>query len=237
VTGRELITASLRLIGALAPGEAMQSTEASEGLATLNRMIDSWSNENLLIYSKVREELTLTPSDGSYTMGSSGNLNTTRAIKIESATIENQSSSPMTETALRIIRTAAEWAGITSKESTSEIPEYLFLEGTYPLETMNLYPVPTYAHKLVLYSQKPITQVSTLDTSVSLPQGYDEALTYNLAIRLSPEYGRPVSQEVAMIATESKAAIKRTNIRPSLLRCDSAVAAVGRFNIYTGDYE
>lgn len=236
MTGSDLVSASLRLIGALAPGEPLGSQEATDGLAVLNRMLGSWSNEKLLVNALVREELTLTANDQSYTMGSSGNLNTTRAIQIERATIEVQANSPMTESPLRIIRTASEWAAIVSKESTAEVPTHLFIEGTFPLETLNLYPMPTVANKLVLYSRKALTEIATISTSVSLPVGYDRALVFNLALDLAPEYGRTSAQEVVMAAMESKAAIKRTNEKPSLLTVDSALRSSGEFNINTGDY-
>lgn len=234
MTGRDLVTASLRLIGAVAPGESLASQEATDGLAALNRMIGSWSNESLLIHAQVREEFTLTANDQNYTMGSSGNFNTSRPIKINAATIEDQTSSPMIEVPLIIIRTSSEWAQIITKEATSAIPNYLFVEGTFPLETLNLYPMPTVAHKLVIYSDKPLTSIATIDTSVSLPPGYDEALIYNLAIRLSPEYGRSATAEIALIATESKAVIKRTNEKASLLTVDSALVPRGGFDIYSG---
>lgn len=236
MTGRDLVTASLRLIGAVAPGESLASAEATDGLSTLNRMISSWSNEKLMIYSNVREEFTLTANDGIYSMGASGDFNTTRPLWIEHATLEDQAQSPDVEIPITIIRSVSEWASIISKDSTSSYPLYLFAEGTFPTETINLYPIPTVANKLVIYSQKPISSISTLDSSVSLPPGYEESLIYNLAIRLAPEYGRQTPQEVVMIATESKASIKRVNYKPSLLRVDNALTSEGSFDITTGGF-
>jgi hypothetical protein len=237
MTGRDLVSAQLRLIGAIAPGESPSAAEVTDALAANNRMIGSWSNESLMIPSLVREEFALTPSDGSYTMGTGANFNTTRPISIESATIEIQSSDPDHELPLKIIRNASEWAGITQKDSTATYPEYLFIEGTYPNETLNLYPIPTEANKLVIYSMKPITEIATLDTSVSLPPGYEEALIYNGAMRLATEYGRLPSELIMLIAVDSKSSIKRKNYRPSFLKADSALTCRGSFNILTGESE
>lgn len=233
MTGRDVITASLRLIGAVAPGESIAASEATEGLVTLNRMISSWSTESLLIYAKVREEFTLTPNQQSYTMGSGANFNATRPLRIEAAAIELQTTTPVTEIPIRIL-TVHEWAEIQTKELSSEIPTDLYPEGTYPNETLNLYPKPSAAEKLVLYSWKPLTAV-TLDADLSFPPGYEEALIYNLAARLSPEYGKPLGAEVNAIAGESKANIKRMNHRPRFLKADEALTG-SHYNILTGGY-
>jgi hypothetical protein len=233
VTGREMISAGLRLIGALAPGESPTASEATDGLATLNRMLDSLSNEGLVIHAVTSESpLTLTAGDGSVTLGASGDI-TTRPLQIKKAIIRDGS----TDYPVRLL-TLEEYAAIPDKSLQSTHPSALYDDGGHPQRTLTLWPVPSAAHSLVLFTERALTQIATLDTSVSLPPGYDEMLTYNLAIRLSPEYGRPVPAEVALIASESKANIKRTNHRPALLECDPSLIGIGgsSFDINTGGY-
>lgn len=228
MTGRDLISATLRLIGAIAPGESVAAGEATDGLATFNRMIDSWSNESLLIPSKTREVFSLVASDPNYTIGSGGNFNTTRPQKIEAASILiGLVEYPMREISL------SEYAAIKLKSVTG-IPQSFYCEDNYPLSAIHLYPTPSAVNSIVLYSWKPLTTIATLDTVISLPPGYEEALVYNGAIRLAPEYGRALSQEVAMLAQESKGTIKRMNHKPEFLRVDAALVSKGRFNMLTG---
>lgn len=235
MTGRDAVAASLRLLGVLASGETSSAAEATDGLSALNRMLGSWSAEGSMVPFKVREEFTLTPGTASYTMGPSGVFNTTRPIDIERATIEIQSSTPVSEYPVRIV-TIAEWAAIGLKDLASDVPTDLYPEGTYPLETLNLYPVPSVANKLVLYSMKALTAIATLDTAVSLPPGYDRAIIYNLAVELAPEYGKAVPDTVAMVAMESKATLMRLNDKPRYLGMDSALVSNGyRFDILRGD--
>jgi len=235
MTGRDLVAASLRLIGVLASGETAEAQEATDGLSTLNRMLDSWSNESLLIYTKPREVFSLVAGTSSYTIGSGGTFNTSRPQKIENAELRLTDTSPVIEKPIAIV-TKDEFATIVSKTTTSTIPMWLYAEGTYPLETINLWPVPSTAYQIALYSWKPLSQVSSLDTSLSLPPGYEEALVYNLAMRLCPEYGKTLSAEAAQIALESKAAIQVLNSKPQYLRVDSALQSrPTRFNIYTGE--
>lgn len=234
MTARELVTASLKLIGAIAPGESLAAQEASDALSALNRMISSWSTERLLIYARHRETpFTLSASDATVTMGSSGDI-TTRAQWIDSAAIQDATTS--TEYPVRLL-TQPEYAAIADKTLTAAYPTALFDDGGYPQRTLTLWPIPSAAHKLVLYTLRPISSVSTLDTSISLPPGYEEALIYNLAIRLAPEYGRSAPAEVVAIATEAKAGIKRANHRPSYLTINDVPASPGgSFDINTGGY-
>lgn len=230
MTGRDLISASLRLIGAIAPGESPTSAEATDGLSAINRMIDSWSNESLMVYSKTREVFSLVAGDASYTIGTGGNFNTTRPQNIDAATLLIGT----VEYPLKDL-SESEWASVAQKGISAK-PHSFYMEGTYPLETINLYPTPSAADSIVLYAWKPITQISTLDTTLSLPPGYERALVYNGALELSSEYGRQVTEIVFNIANESKATLKRMNFKPGYLRVDSALVSKKRFNIITGDY-
>lgn len=235
MTGRDILSASLRLIGALASGESLEAAQATDGLAALNRMMANWSTESLLIYDKVRETFPTVASQQTYTMGVGGNFNTTRPLQIESALIQIAGTSPAAELPLKILN-LDEYSTIILKTLTSSIPQYIYTEGAFPLENVSLWPVPNSVQTLVLYSWKALSSWTTLSTDVSLPPGYDESIIYNLAIRLGPEYSRPISQEIMAIAMETKANLKRMNFRPDYLRVDSALRGQSRaFNYYTGE--
>lgn len=235
MTGRDLVSASLRLIGAIAQGEAPAASEVTDGLAAINRMIDSWSTESLIIYADAKEEFTLVVGQQDYTMGPSGNFNTTRPLRFLQATIKVDSTTPAIEYQLNF-KSLTEWVMIKQKGLSSNIPSDIYVEASYPLATVSLYPVPSVANKVVLYTQKQVTSIATPDTVIALPPGYEDALVYNAALRLAPEYGKAPSELVMALAIETKANIKRLNIKSSYLRVDDALITPARFNIYTGDY-
>jgi hypothetical protein len=235
MTGRDYVATALRLIGALAPGESAEASEAADGLASLNRMLGSWSNENLLVYSRVRETFTLTSSVASYTLGTGGTLNTTRPVSIERAFLRDASSATPIEYEIHIA-SLEEWQSTTAKD-VNGIPSVLYADGAYPLMGINLYPRPSQAYSLGLWSLKELTAISTLDTVVSMPAGYEEALIYNLAIRLAPEYGKTTPAEVVKIATDAKANVKRTNHTARYMKVDPAlVQQASAWNQYKGDF-
>jgi hypothetical protein len=231
MTGRDAITAALKKIGALAPGESLDASEATDGLAELNRMLGAWGTQKLIIHAVTQESpLTLTAGDGTVTMGTSGDI-TTRPMAIEKAVIRDGTTDYPVD-----LLTLEEYAGIADKSTQSTYPTALYDDGGYPQRTLTLYPVPSAAKSLVLWTKRALTSIASLDTSVSLPPGYDDAIVYNLAVRLAPEYGRPVDAVVMKLADDGIALIKRANHRPMLLTVDSALRTPGRYDINTGGY-
>lgn len=222
MTALDLITRSFSLIGSLASGESLGATEATDGLNSLNDMLDSWSTQNLLIFNKVREVFPLVASQQTYTMGVGGNFNTSRPQKIEQALIQLTGNMPVLELPMEIMN-QAQFAGITLKTLPSTFPLYLYSDNAYPTTNISVWPIPTTVNNLVFYSWKPLADIAAISATLSLPPGYARALRYNLALELAPEYGRSISDVVAAIAQESKAEIKRMNWRPDYLRVDDTL--------------
>lgn len=231
-TVRDLIKSALRQIGAIDPGENVEASEAADALATLNQMLEQWSTENLLVPLTVRERFDLVGGQSSYTMGTGGNFNTTRPVKIEIAKLETQDGTPY-ELDMELL-TEREWANISDKAQQSTLPTKLYAMGSSPLETLKLWPVPTVANKIVLYSVKTITVFTTINDSVELPQGYYSALKFNLAVELAPEYGKSPSEVTVTKAMSTLKNLKRINKKALLMVSDSP--GVGsHFNIISGD--
>lgn len=238
MTALDLICASLRSIGVLASGEAPSASEATDGLTALNNLIDSWSTQSMLIPNQIAETFPLVASQQTYTMGVGGNFNTSRPMSIIRANIQLTNESPVVELPMDIL-TMEQYAGIILKGTTSTFPLYLYNDNANPLANLSVWPVPTCStNNLVLYSWKPLAELAALTTSIILPPGYMRALRYNLAIDLAPEYGRQVPEEVAAVAVQSLADIKRMNSRPRFLQVDDAVrASGGTYNWRTDGYQ
>lgn len=235
-TVRDLLHASCRLLGVIAVGETLSADEQTDCLYALKTMIDGWSNESLTIFSKVREEFTLTPSKQTYTIGLdvTADFNTTRPQKIENALIK-VFGTPDYELPIEIFN-QDQWANILVKDVTSSIPRGIYNDNANPLSNLSIWPIPSDANALVLWSWKPLTNFSSPDDLVIFPPGYERAIRYNLALELAPEFGVQPREDVAGIAVMSKAEIKRMNIKPLYLKVDEAIVGTGRpFNWLTGD--
>lgn len=235
-TAAEIIENALRKIGVIASGEDPSSAEQADGLTALNQLIESLSNENMLIFDDNEETFVLTASDGEYTMGSSGDFNTTWPIKITDARLKITSQSPNYELPIAIL-SLDEWKQIVQKNTSSSLVTALYVDYAYPLANLKLWPVPTVGESLILNSQKLITSFATAGTTVSLPPGWNRFLEYQLAVDIAPEYGTEASQTVQRIALESKNALKRKYKRTPLMKNEMSRVVDGGepFNWLTGD--
>lgn len=235
MTALDLITGSLRLLGVTASGESLSANESSDALSALNDLLDSWSTQSLLVPNRVREVFPLVSGQQSYTIGTGGNFNTARPMRIENALIQMTSTSPTAEIPLKIL-TKDQFAGIILKGLTSTYPRYVYPEGTFPLETLNVWPIPSQADNIVLYSWKPLANLTSLSTVLNLPPGYNRALKHHLAVELAPEFGRSVAPEIVAVADAAIADIKRMNFKPSYMRVDDALKATPAvWNWMTGE--
>jgi len=204
-TVRDLISSSLRKITVLGAGENMTAEDATDGLNSLNQMLDSWSADGQVIYSRSVDTINLSSGVLSYTMGPSGDINTARPVSITEATI-TQGGVLMTS----LMIWGAETYATLGFPSLQGIPSNLYVNNSVPLLGLKLYPVPIGGLQLNVYSMKKLSDLALNDTVV-LPPGYERALIYNLAVEIAPEYEREASATVKNIASDSLSTIKRNN--------------------------
>jgi hypothetical protein len=237
MTARELIRDALQEIGALAVGEAVSNADAQAALVRLNSMISTWQTERLMIDNVTRYDFSLVANQQSYTIGPTG-ADFTLAIRprtIEYANLVVISGSDTYEVPLELIDDA-HWADLRVKGTTSSLPSKMAYSVGMPLGTLDFWPVPSDSTvDVALYIPIPLAAGLTLDSVLTLAPEYEEAIRYNLAIRLAPVFGRPVDATIGMLATESKATVKRANPVSLTMRVDDAIVAEGAvFDIWTG---
>ena len=226
-TALELITGAGRLIGIVRKSEPLTADEAMDGLAALNDMLASWSNDQLIIYSRTREYFTLTGGTSSYTIGSGQTFNATKPTHIVSAFIrEGTTDYPLT------IFTEEEFDLIGEKTTQSNLPRALVYNNGHPYGTITLWNVPDSANQLHLLSEKPLTEISSLSTTIDLPVGTKRAIRYNLAIEMAPEYEAEIPPAVVKIAGTSLGAIKRQVNRKRPIKYLGGI--IREDDIYTG---
>jgi hypothetical protein len=230
-TALDIIKDSLKKIGVIASGEALSSEEAADGLRALNNMIASWNTQNLIMLGLTIEEFTLTPAQNSYTLGSGGNFNTSVPIRTDAAFIKDTDGTEFPIEMIDNIR----WGQITVKSSSASYPRYIYIDYNYPLQKVYLYPTPSEANTLILHNYRKLSSFATLTTSASLPDGYERAVIYNLALELAPDYGKEPSALILKIAEEGLANVKRVNIKPRTLRVDEAVGGKGAYDYRIGE--
>lgn len=237
MTVQDLINAALRRIGALAAGETPSAEESADGFAALNRMVDAWQAERLTVYTLTRTTWSITANDGSYTLGSGGDVSIARPMWVHRIQVVDTSFTPDLVIDLGPLLTDEGYAAIAQPLLTAVYPSCVYYNPTYPLGTITFYPVPTSTTlQGVIFAFAPVAQFAATSTTISLPPGYERALTANLAVELVPEYPMLGSQspELRRQAEESKGMLKLANYRPILLTPDPALTGLGGYwNIET----
>lgn len=228
-TVQQVINRSLRLLGQLEAGGSPTSDESNDALMALNAMFSTWCNPAVMTYALREESLTLADGDASYTIGTGGDLNTTRPVRIHHAYILDAGISHPVE-----IIEDHEYQAIPSKTTESDWPTHINYRPTMPTGTLYVWPVPNATRTLKILTPVPLAAVALVDT-VSLPPGWEDAMAYNLAVRIAPEYEAAPSVEVVRLAGQTRRAIAASNSRPLVTYSDLAVAFSPRMpNIEAG---
>jgi hypothetical protein len=234
----DTITGALRLINVVQSGETPAPEDVNVAQYSLEYMIDSWSNERLLIYEIVPQQFSFVSGQQVYTLGPGGNWNTTRPIRIEDAYVTYQGNTGAQTVDLRIKPlNSSQWASIAVKQTQSTFATSYYDDGEYPLRNIYFWPVPNQAQLITLYMWMPLIDLSSgLTTQVQFPPGYERAFRYNLAVNLAPEFGKTVDPAVAAVADSSLAKLRSANAVPQVSRTDTGIAAKNRtWNWITGD--
>ena len=219
---RDLLAGSLRLIGALDAGDAMEAAVARDALQALNELIETLNLEHLTNPTGVnRVGVTCVAGQAMHTIGTGGNFNTPRPVVIDKAFVTING----VEYPVEVVGDD-EWAAIPIK-NLAGIPRKLFYEPGFPLGQVFLYPKPAQAYALALWVWDSLPTYTSINETLILPPGYARMYRYNLAVELAPEWGRDLPPVVIQNALDSKAAIKRVNQTAPLMECDLTISQGG----------
>lgn len=237
---RALITGVFRLLGITAQGETPTSAEVIEALARLNEMLDGWALQPQTMRTVGRHVFDLVASQSAYTIGVTADTPdwelAARPTTIQNVTLLLTNATPDTEIPLSELTEAA-YQAIQQKDLENSLPTAWYYEATMPTATLQLWPVPTDAsNQIVLYVPEAAAQFANLVTEYTFAPGYVDALRYNLARRLAPEYGVTFRPDLAILADETLGHVKRQNVPLVDLALDPGLLPMcGRYgyNIYT----
>ena len=122
-------------------------------------------------------------------------------------------------------------------------PRGLYYQPSTPVGNVTFWPVPG-SGEMHMFAETVLGQFANLSDTVTLPQGYNQAIRWNLAELLMPEYGKNdpvITQMIMKNAADGRAWIKRTNMNPPQnARFDDALVSMNRRNdaawIFSGGF-
>jgi hypothetical protein len=217
VTARSLIVGTMRLLGVTAQGEEPSSAEMLEAFDRLNEMVDSWATQRLTMQVVSRSQYDLVAGQATYTIGPTGTVPTpdwigARPESVDLVTLLLSYATPETELPLGALTEMA-YQAIQQKTLENSQPTAVYYEATMPSGTFSFWPVPNTAiNPVIVYAPQALAQFAALTTSYVMAPGYVTALRYNLAKMLAPEYGKALTAEIAMGASDALGDIKRLNV-------------------------
>lgn len=222
-TVRDLITETFRDIQVLAAGDPLDETTATDGLAKLTRLLDSWNAEEAGVYGSSPNSYTLTPNLNPHTIGpasfSPSFTVTSRPVSIDVANLVVTAGTAAVHYPLDLVN--QDWYANLPLPGLATWPYALYYSTDWPLGKIYLFPVPDLAYGLQLWTRTVLADL-TLDDAVSFPPGYRDAIILTLGEMLAPTYPPAVAQPEA--AAKARGRIWANNDQqPTLATADSGV--------------
>ena len=199
-TVTQLIHSSFRLIGAIASGETLETQELTDAFASLNQMIALWNTEGASLVGRKRLLLSVSGMNGPFALSE-------RPIKIEAASV----ASGGIDSPLAIVDSAG-WEQVPEKQMQSVYVKVLYCDYAYPTSSVYIAPIPRLGGSLEIWIYVIIPQFATVNDPIDLPPGYEDALRYNFAVALLPEFPRSQADpSLPALAQSYKASIQQLN--------------------------
>lgn len=246
-TTSDLITTSLRELGIVDVTEASPDASLSNlALGILNRMLDDWNAERGAVYADIHAPLvTLVSELNPHTIGLAADVPTwtvtgNRPVSIEGIRLTTDGG----ETFLAPLakRDAAWWHSLAAPGTQSDYPTDFYYDPTWPNGSIYFYQEPgSSSVQAELWYRIVLAQLTLVDV-VSLPPGYQSAITETLKERLTklPMWKSMASQDITDAARMARG-VAFANNRPIPTLCteDSGMSAHsgrGPYNYLSGPY-
>ena len=207
------------------PNWIPSTDQYTEIIPALNRMLGSWNCDGWKIFTSKIETFPLTSGVKTYTIGPGGAFNTVRPLYYNLANILYPTS-PVVRKPVQILYNDEEWASITVQDIPGAPSWYMYPDMANPLTTIYLYPQPPAGYTLEIYTWQATAAFVLISDTVVLPPGYEEAIVWNLGVRMAAMY--PHQSKLApgaeKLAQKSLRAITTLNMRTPALHTDPSLA-------------
>jgi len=189
-TAGDMVTAAARKLFVLEGGESLEAEDMAIGLEALWRMLRSWAATGISLWLQEEQTVTLAANTATYTL-SPRTLEVTAGYRRSGTT-----DIPITMMARDV------YQRLTNKSANGA--PYAFWHDRERAESkVTVYPVPSAAgDTIVLLSKRSPQDVTEVTHTMEIPPEWSEAIVYNLALRLAPEFDAEVRQDVAMMASQ-----------------------------------
>jgi hypothetical protein len=219
ITGTTIITDALIGLGVIDASGTVATADSDYMLRLLNRMVDDWATQSLMIYGLTEDSFTMTGGTATY---SSALLTVMgRPVSINSMFVRLGGIDYPVD-----IVDVQSYDDIAYKTTTG-IPNQCYVRWNYPNLSMTFYPVPYAAFTCFVEGVTPLNATAiTGATSLALPQGYERVLVNCLQMEAAPAYGMQPSPLLLKNAADGVANLKRVNYEPLVMNSDLSEGSI-----------
>lgn len=208
----ELITQAFLDLGGIATGETITGAEQADAFLRLNQMIKSWSTEELTVPTKTHTGFAMVTGTVAYTLGTAGTLVTAgRVLRVTGASSVSGNFRQACDL-LSFEQFAAQVSDPLGSQSV--LAKVVAADGSFPSINLKVFPVPAAGPgTLWLDYWMAIAAFAAVGDTITLPEGWEHALHFNLAVSLYPQYARAsgIPPELAANAQQSKGSLVALN--------------------------
>jgi len=198
LTRAQVISGALRKLGVLASGATPNANQTNDGAEALNALIKAFHADGMPIWAITSTNFTVTSGTASYAIGPTLTIPTAAApLKVIQATrtLLGEAAVP-----LNLID---RYDYNTLPSTSTGTPVSLYYQPTISAGVgtgmIKLWPIPDDSTTVItLDYQRPFDDVDNATDNLDFPSYWMQALIYNLAWALAPEYGIPPSDRTLM---------------------------------------
>jgi hypothetical protein len=250
----DVISYSMRISGVLGVGQTPLPQDTADGLLALRMMLTQWRQKRWIVFRIDNVIFPLVWGKQTYTIGSS-TVNplpeiavpgSWRPANIQSCFLrQNVGSGPNSypiDFPMRILPSRQSYDQLSLKFLQSW-PSAIYYDPTIPNGTLYIWPVPVQelfslyiAYQQAIDAPAFIEPDTSADTDDYLPQETNEAIVYNLALRLAINYKLPPDPALGQAAKASLNTLRQANFALRTLEMPSALRGTGRLKNPMGGF-
>lgn len=223
--------------GVVGQGQIASGEDTNNAFTRGNMMLAQWARKRWLVWNLTDVLITSTGAI-SYTVGIGGDFNIERPARLEDGCFMRQpntfSGQNIDYTPMRLLTSHEDYNRIAIK-GMGTFANACFYDSAWPLGRVFFWPVPEASiYELNILVKTPITQFTSLNQVVNMPDEYQAAYVYNLQARLRAAYRLPPDPIIIGLAKDGLNTIRNANTQIPTMRMPSRLTNGGaRYNIYS----
>jgi hypothetical protein len=187
LTRAQVISGALRKLGVLASGASPTTNQTNDATEALNAIVKAFHADGMPLWAITSHTFPVVSGTASYSIGIGETLNTVAPLKVIQATYR-----PSGEDDVPLaIETRYDYFN-TPRVNAEGLPTKLYYQPLNGTGTIYLWPTPNdNTTEVTIHYQRPFQDLDATGDNFDFPTYWMQALIYNLAWALSPEYGIP----------------------------------------------